>query len=210
MKNIKQKLIIASVIVVAILIAVFIYLSQKKIVTNTSTPIVITSSVPINGDSSVSVFNPITITFNQPVDPSSVTVISDPSENWTTSQVTPDTIVLDHNLYLRVATTYKLTILQHGNIVGTLGFETAQEQNDPRQLQNLQSQLDKNYPLASLTPYETTDYRVIYSAPLTIEIQLKGSMKTQDAITQVQAWVKSNGVNPTTHKYIVTGPSPTP
>lgn len=208
MKNIKQKLIITSIVIA--LVAIFIYLSQKKVGTNTSTPITITSSIPNNGASEVSVFDPITITFNQKIDPLTIMVSSDPSENWTVSQNTPNSIKIDHKLYLRVSTTYKLTVLQHNSLVGTLTFETAHEQNDPRQLQNLQSELNKNYPLASLTPYETTNYRVVYSAPLTLEIQLKGSITTQNAISQVQSWVKSNGIDPTTHKYIIATASPTP
>ncbi len=210
MKNIKQKLIIAGVIITAVTITIFIYLSQKKVITPTSTPILITKSAPSEGSIGVSVFDPISITFNQPVDSVSVTVMSEPSENWTTSQISPNIIKVDHKLYLKVSTTYKLNILQHGNLVGTLVFETAREQNDPRQLQNLQLELDKNYPLASLTPYQTPDYRVVYSAPLTLGITLKTSIEKQTAISQVQTWVKSNGVDPETHKYIVTNPSTTP
>lgn len=185
------------------------YFSQKG-ASIISKPFTITNSTPTENALGVSVFDPITITFNQPVDSSSVTVTSNPSENWTTSQITPNTVKVGHELYLRVSTTYKLTISQNGNAIETLTFVTAHEQNDPRQLQGLQSDLNKNYPLASLTPYETSDYRVIYSAPLTLEIDLKNSIGTQEAITQVQAWVKSNGVDPGTHKYNVVNVSPTP
>lgn len=211
MKNIKRKLKIISGIIIIFFIALFIYLSQKKVSINTSSPITITGSVPTNGSSKVSVFDPITITFNQKIDPKNIIVTSDPSEDWTISQDVSNSIKINHGLYLRVATTYKLTIVQNNNtVVGTLNFETAQEQNDPRQLQNLQSQLNKSYPLASLTPYETSDYKVVYSAPLTLQINIKSSIEKQEAISEVQAWVKSNGVEPLTHKYIVINSSPTP
>jgi methionine-rich copper-binding protein CopC len=209
MKNIKQKLLIAGVVIIIIIVAVFIYLSPKKVIIPTTTPTV-TSSVPNDGSSGVNVFDPITITFNQNVDPTSITVTSDPAENWTISQDSPKSITVNHSLYLRIATTYKLTVMQHGNVIETLTFETAHDQNDPRQLQSLKSQLNQDYPLASLTPYETSDFRVVYSAPLTLEIDIKSSIGTQDAILQVQSWVKSQGVDPATHKYITVTATPAP
>lgn len=212
MKNIKQKLILGVAIIIVIIIAVTIsvYLSQKKGGGSVPTAMAITESTPTEGASGVNVFDPIIITFNQNVDPLTITATSNPTENWSVSQTSPKTVNIDHKLYLRVATTYTLTILQHGSIVGTLTFETASEQNDPRQLQSLQSELNKNYPLASLTPYETPDFRVVYGAPLTLDISIKSSIGAQSAISQVQAWVKSNGIDPATHKYIVVTPTPTP
>jgi hypothetical protein len=209
MKNIKQKLIIAAVVIVIIIITIFIYLSPKKGPISTSGATV-ANSVPAQGASEVNVFDPITITFNQNVDPTSITVTSNPSENWTITQNTPNSITIDHSLYLKIATTYKLTVMQNDSNIETLTFETAHDQNDPRQLQSLKSQLNNDYPLASLTPYETSDYRVVYSAPLTLEIDIKSSIGTQDAILQVQSWVKSQGVDPVTHKYITVTASPAP
>jgi len=208
-KNIKQKLIILGIIIlVAFLVALFVYLSQKKV--TTLAPPTITSSVPSEGATGVNVFDSLTFTFDQPVDSTSLRFTSEPSENWKVSQKTPNSVDLDHEEYLRVATKYKITILQNGSLVGILNFETAHDQNDPRQLQNLQSEITKNYPLASFTPYETTKYRVVYSAPLTLEVDLKISMNSQDVINEVKSWVKSYGVDPDTHKYIVVSPSPTP
>jgi hypothetical protein len=207
MKNSKQKLIIAGVAVFIIIIAVvFVSLSRRSRTEPTTTEVSIVSSIPAQGASGVSVFDPIVVTFNQDVDQLTFTATSDPTENWTVSQNTPDSLKIDHKLYLRVATTYKLTVLQHGFPIGEITFETAREQNDPRLLQNLQSELDRDYPLAKLTPYETPDYRVVYSAPLTFEIGLKSSIETQEAISQVQSWVLSHGVDPSTHKFEVVSP----
>lgn len=210
MKNIKRNLIIIGTVILVALIAVVVYLSQKKVQVLISSPIAITSSIPSDGASGVNVFDPVIITFNQTVGPASITITSDPPENWTVSQNTPKSITVGHSLYLRIATTYKLTVMQHGSIIGTLTFETANDQNDPRQLQSLKSQLNKDYPLASLTPYETTDYHVVYSAPLTLEIDIKSSISAADAISQIQSWVSSQGIDPTTHKYVVVTPSPAP
>jgi methionine-rich copper-binding protein CopC len=186
------------------------FFSSQNKKNNIFTPTTILNSTPAENASGVSVFDPITITFNQAINSTTLYVSSEPSEEWSVVQSAPNAVNLEHAQYLRVATTYTITILQDGNLIGTLTFETAHEQNDPRQLQTLQSELNKDYPLASLTPYETSDYRIVYSAPLTLEIQLKGSIKAQDAISQVQSWVKSNGIDPSTHKYIVVNASPSP
>lgn len=211
MKITKKKVIIISITLVAfIIIFAILFMPKKKQTTTPSVPLAITSTVPAKDSSEVSVFDPITIMFNQDVDPASVTVTSDPAENWTTTQLSPNTIRADHKLYLKVATTYHLTIFLHGSPFDTLLFQTASDQNDPRQIQNLQSEVKKDYPLAQFTPYKNINYRVVYSAPLTLEIDISGSIDPQQAISQVQTWVSTHGVNPSTHKYVVVSPSPTP
>lgn len=204
MKNIRQKLIIVGSAIIAVVVVTIIILFFQKKSPITQMQLAITSSTPAGNSIGVSVFDPVTITFNQNVNASDFTAASDPGEDWTIIQSSPNTIEIDHKLYLRVFTDYKLTVFQHSTTVDVISFQTAQEQNDPRLLQTIQSQTDKDYPLASLLPYENSYYRVVYSAPLTLEIDLKGSgINPQDAITQVQQWVKSNGVDPATHKYIV-------
>lgn len=203
MKNPKLKrILIAILAVISVLAILFIYFSTKK-TNKPSEPVAIISSVPANDSQNASVFDPIKITFNQTVDPADLSVISVPAEDWTVSSNTQDSVSLNHKVYLRVATNYKLTISYKGSVLGILNFETVKSQNDPRQLQNLQSELNRDYPLASLTPYETADYRVVYSAPLTLEIDLKSSISSEDAISQIKSWVKTNGVDPDTHKYVV-------
>jgi hypothetical protein len=212
MGNIRQKIKIAGILILIViaLIVYFIYSSKQKKSITPQEPIAISSSTPANDSTEVSVFDPITITFNQPVDASTIDITSGPAESWTISQMGPNSIEVNHKLYLRVAMSYVLNILQHGASIATLTFETAHEQNDPRELQGLQTDLNQNYPLLSLTPYDTPDYRVVYSGPLTIEIDLKSSIGPQDAIQEVQSWVQSNGVDPSTHKYTVVNPSPSP
>lgn len=205
----RNKIIIFTILIFVIIASFFIYLLLKN-QTVSSVPISITSSVPAENFTKTSVLDPITITFNQPIDSSSLYVSSSPSEEWSVIQNTPNSVSLEHAQYLRVATAYKITILQSGNLIGTLDFETAQEQNDPRQLQGLQLQMNKNYPLASLTPYGTSNFIVVYTAPLTLEIQIRGSISAEDAISQVKSWVESNGIDPSTHKYNVVSASPTP
>jgi len=213
MKNIKTKTKVIFVIIVLIIIGiVFILFSSKK--TGVSSSVSITNSIPANDALGVSVFDPVTLTFNQPVNASSFYASSDPSEVWNITQYSPNTIQLNHAQYLRVYTSYKITILYNERLIEILNFQTANEQNDPRELQTIQEEQNKDYPLLSLTPYDTSDYRVVYVGPLTLEIYLKSSINPQDAILQVQSWVQSNKVDPTTHKYNVvtasSAPSPNP
>lgn len=202
---------VAIVVVIIGLVALAIYLMQKQ---GSNAPLVntltIASSTPANGDSAVSVFDPIKVTFNQDVDPLTLNVVSNPTENWSIAQISKNSIRIEHKQYLRVATTYKLGVLRHEETIGTITFETAREQNDPRQLQTLQQDLNERYPLAQFTPYQTSNYKVIYSAPLTFEIELKTSIDPQEAISQVQSWVKSHGVDPATHKYVTVSATPAP
>ncbi len=208
MKNISRRVKIAGalILVIIVLIVYFVFSQRQEKNAVSHGPVTISNSAPTNDSTGASVFDPITITFNQPVDAATTNVTSDPAESWTIKQTGPSSIEVNHKLYLRVATGYVLTVLQHGNIVGTPTFETAHEQNDPRQLQTLQSDLERNYPL--IVPYDTSDYHVFYTAPLTLEVDLKSSISTQDAISQVKSWVQSNGVNPSTHKYNVVTAAP--
>lgn len=216
MESIKHKVKIADILILVLiaLVIYFIFSSKQKKNVIPQQPVLISSSIPANNSSGASVFDPISITFNQPIDASTINITSDPAENWTISQIRQNSIDVNHKLYLRVSTNYTLNISQHGSIIGTIVFETSHEQNDPRELQGLQADLDKNYPLISLTPHITSDYQVVYIAPLTLEIDLKSSISAQDAISQIKSWVQSNGVDPATHKYnVVAAPinsSPTP
>lgn len=208
MNNIRKKLIFGGIIIALIVFVAIIYSLRNK---KTPTALLaITGSTPAENASAVDVFSPVTITFNQDVDSQSLVISSEPSEVWEVSQTSKNSIKIDHKLYLRVATKYKLSILQNGELVGSINFETAHDQNDPRQLQNLKTQLNDSYPLASFTPYQTPNFRVVYSAPLTLEIDLTGSLDSQAAIGQVQSWVRSHGIDPSTHKYDVVASGPTP
>lgn len=205
MEKFKKYFNVIGLILIIIMIILFIAIFQKKeaVPTQTPMPVKIVSSIPLENESSVSVFNPIVITFNQKIDASTIIIISVPSEDWVISQNKINSVTIDHKLFLKVATQYKLDILQDNKNIGSLSFETAHEQNDPRLLQSLQSELDTDYPLASLTPYGTSDFHVVYSAPLTFKISLKSSISSQDAIAQVKSWVESNNIKSDTHKYII-------
>lgn len=193
--------------ILSLLSIVFIFMSTRKKTVVTTGNVEISSSIPTNEATGVSVFDPIELMFNQEVDTSLIEVFSEPSETWSASQTQQGSIELNHKSFLRVATKYKLTISYDGKIVDFLTFETAKEQNDPRMLQTLQSEMDRDYPLAKLTPYETPDYKVVYVAPLTLEISIKSLISTQAATLKIQSWVRQNGEDPSTHKYITIPPS---
>lgn len=197
-KKTKILIVLAAISLISI---IFILVSTRKKTVSITGNVEITSSTPLDKSIGFSVFNPVRLVFNQEIDPSLIEVFSDPSETWVVSQTVGNSVDLNHQLYLRAATKYKLTTTYNGAIVGILNFETAREQNDPRLLQTLQTEMDKDYPLAKLTPYETPDYKVIYAAPLTLEIDIKSQISTQEATLKIKSWVSQHGVNPSTHKY---------
>ncbi|KKU13357.1 MAG: hypothetical protein UX21_C0047G0001, partial [Microgenomates group bacterium GW2011_GWC2_45_8] len=89
-------------------------------------------------------------------------------------------------------------------ILHQFSFTTKPTQTDQIILDQIHAELKDKYPLANKTPYTTPEYRVIYSAPLTLEITLKtGALAPDAAISQIQLWVKNNGLDPSTHQYLV-------
>lgn len=205
----KTKIITISLIIIAIIAVLILTItnSNKK---NESLPVEIVSSIPQNGASQVDVSQPITVTFNQDIKASQLSVSSNPSEEWLILQNNPKSITINHGLYLKVATTYKVSITKDNAVIGSFSFQTVFEQNDPRQLQILQSDIDKNYPLAKVTPYETPDYKVIYVSPLTFDIKIKSNLDRDEVLNQIKFWVKSNGVDPISHTYLIDTGSPKP
>lgn len=204
MKKLNKKFVFLAILAGLSVLSVFFILTstQKKKITTTG-DVKISSSIPANESSGFSVFDTVSLTFNQDIDPDSIKIFSEPSETWSVHQISQNSVELEHKLYLRVATKYKIVISYDDKNIGTLNFETASEQNDPRLLQSLQSEMDKNYPLAKETPYETSDYRVVYSAPLTLDIYIKSNISTQEATLKIQSWVRQNGIDPSTHKYTI-------
>lgn len=211
MKNISTKVKIAGFILIVVILSIVLILinrsKQKPVVT---IPLTVTKSIPVQNAINVNVFDPIVFTFNQGVDAKNFNVSSEPSEDWSITQATSSSINLNHKQYLLVSKKYTVSVFYNGESVTKLNFETEHNQNDPRLLQELQSELDRDYPLASLTPYETAEFKVVYSAPLTFEITLKGPTSPDNAILQVKAWVGANGGNPANHKYTIAGSYPTP
>ena len=168
-----------------------------------STPTLITST-PADKATKVSVFEPLSLTYNQNVLPYLFTISSIPEEIWDIKQEVPDSIILEHKRFLVVNQLYVITIHYDSKLVNTLSFTTKAEQNDPRYLQTIQATMDRDYPLATKLPYNTDLYRVVYSAPMVLEITIKNpNITPEKAFSEIRAWVTSVGGDANAHKYVV-------
>jgi len=170
----------------------------------------ITSSNPAADSVEADIFTPIIIQFDKSILADDFSLLSSPKESWILKQDTQNSLVISHSLALHPSTKYDLTFSWKGDPLPTLSFTTHSSQGDPRLVQTLTQELNRDYPLASLTPHEGFGFSVVYSAPLTLEITITNSLVDQaDAIAATKDWVKGQGLVSSTHQYIITSPPPT-
>jgi len=106
-------------------------------------------------------------------------------------------------------TNYQITIKDKNKILWQSDFTTEVLQGDPTIPYEGQKYTQDNYPLLEFIPYETESFSVRYSAPLTLTITIKkGEQKTIEPL--IIDWIKSHGVDPSTHqlKWVTPAPSP--
>ena len=204
--SLKQRLIII-LSVLALFIIIILTLRQ-------SSPLPIPtmlSSQPTSNSQNASVFSPIKLIFDSPLDPSLISISSTPPEVWT-PQVSGNNLTLTHEQFFHANQEYSVNIYYNDSLLTTLNFKTHAEQNDPRYLQTVQEEMDHDYPLATSFPYETSVLRVVYISPMTLEITLKSdSLTEKEAMSQIKSWVTKNGGDSTTHKYqVISAPESTP
>lgn len=175
-------------------------------------PTIISTSLTTNS-TKVNYFDPVWLKFDQSINPSLISIKSIPEESWSVGLVEgdPTSIVLNHARYFHVNTDYSLTIFYDSQQINVLKFRTAPQQNDPRYVQEVNSGMARDYPLATKIPFENNSFKIVYSAPLTLEITSKNpNLKSQELIDEVKSWVTQNGGDASAHKYVVASPAPSP
>jgi hypothetical protein len=184
-----------------ITLAVFIFSILYK--PPVSLPTVTTTS-PTQNSNKVNYFDPILIKFDQVVDPSLISITSIPAEDWLINESARDSVELKSKQYFRVDTNYVINIFYNQTQIYTLNFKTIPQLSDPRYAQEVMSEIERDYPLSTKLPYETDEYSVLYSTPLTLEITLKGEgLDNEKIINEVKAWVTRVGGNASSHKFVV-------
>ena len=78
----------------------------------------------------------------------------------------------------------------------------SKERGDPNFEKALNKSLFKYFPLLNDIPYKTSEFEVIYSQPLQLTVHLQPNISTQSAQVKVLNWIRSNGVDPSTHEII--------
>lgn len=78
----------------------------------------------------------------------------------------------------------------------------SKERGDPNFEKSISENLFKQFPLLKNIPYKTSEFKVIYSKPLQLTVELQPNVSTQSAEIKVLNWIQSKGINPSTHEII--------
>lgn len=170
----------------------------------------LTATTPLPQSTNVPLLPTVKLQFDLPISPSDVTLLATPPIEFRLVAATDQVLSFSPTAPLSPLTRYTLTITTPNPEPFTLIFTTMATQTDSALLDRLHTKLADQYPLAKQTPYTTTLYRVTYSAPLTLKITVTDpSLSDQQAIAQVQAWVKAHQLDPSSHQYAVVKTPPT-
>lgn len=165
------------------------------------------SSTPSNSGNLSDPNLPITLQFDRQVDLADFGFTITPSETINSANLDSNTIQINFGKSLLINTKYLISINYKSRPLTQLSFTTNAPpgiQYDARLNQNIQSELDTQYPLIAKTPYNTSSYRVVYSAPMTLEITLKNpSLTSEEVVAEIKGWITQNGGDATTHKYVL-------
>lgn len=166
------------------------------------------SSIPLNKSTRVGLDQTIKLAFDLPVESQSVEVESVPAEEWTITNLSPSSIELSAKYFFLPHTNYRLTIKKGAVQLGSYEFTTVISQSDPRLVQSIEEQMKIDYPLSRILPLQSPVYRVVYSAPLTLEITVTNpNLTSQEVIDEVKSWVTQNGGDASAHKYVIASPN---
>ena len=80
--------------------------------------------------------------------------------------------------------------------------KTSQPIGDPAYYQEISNKLNKRFPLTSHLPYETEKLKISYSGPFQLKVSLKTASPSASLKKEINQWIRSNGVDPSTHEII--------
>lgn len=167
------------------------------------TPKLIASNPP-SGYTKLSVVEPIILEFSSNVVKDTVAIKSNPEAGWTIDALSDYAIQIKSQKALKQNSPYTISVFVKGKSVATINYKTEETQTDYDLIEDIKQEVARDYPLASLIPYETTDFKVVYSKVLTLEITMKTSTLTESqAVENVKSWVTKNGGDASAHKYTV-------
>lgn len=65
---------------------------------------------------------------------------------------------------------------------------------------DLLKSLKTKFPLIESLPYKTDRFSIDYKAPLSLKVEIKVATQTAEIKKEVLDWIKTKGVDPSTHK----------
>lgn len=163
---------------------------------------------PENQTENVSIPTQIKIDFSQPLKNQEeiIAVLSPDTEIEKKLENDNQTLILSPTFQLHPNADYQLTVKnQKEQILWQSNFKTEKMQGDPNLPAAQIKYTEENYPLLPHIPYETENFYVVYSRPLTLKVViLKGTQKEIEPL--VLNWIRSHNVDPSTHEIIWTKP----
>ncbi len=195
-KQILALKILGGLTVVVLVIVTIMSIRAKTPVVSTTNPESNTQNYPI--------FNPLTYTFKDPIVVSELQFSLSPETPFDISQTKENVITLAPKRPLQPSTQYTTTTTWNNKTIYTLVFVTQSSQTDPILIENMKTELARDYPLGQKLPLNRPGFRVVYSAPMTLEIALKNqTASSSEVIEEVKSWVTQNGGDATAHKYVI-------
>lgn len=168
------------------------------------------SSSPTNNSSLSNLNQPILLEFNQKINLEDLKFQIVPEEKFAPSKIENTKVMLTFNKVFQINTNYLVTILYKEKQLDQINFTTTISPNtqyDARFLEEVQNNMDDKYPLMVKTPYISPQFRVVYSAPLTLEITLTNpNLTSSEAIEEVKSWVTQNGGDVAAHTFVIATP----
>lgn len=193
----QQRVFITLALVLILFFAITLFITSRP------TPPTITQTNPTDYATKVSLYDNLKITYNKPLSSSEIIYSLTPKTTLSVSEE-KNSHILAPAQPLQPSTEYRLQITWNGQELKPLIFTTAASQTDPILIENIKTELERDYPLGQKLPLNKPGFRVVYSSPLTLEITLKNEGAERDeVINAVRDWVKENGLDPDGHTYTI-------
>lgn len=164
----------------------------------------ITSTTPVQLMQNYPIFNPLIFSFKEPVLVSQTRFTLSPNIPFDLVQTKENIITLTPKRPLQPSTRYTVSVFWEDREIYSLDFTTQASQTDAALLESMRVELGRDYPLGQKLPLNTPQYRVVYSAPLTLEITSKNpNLTSEELIDEIKSWVAQNGGDASAHKYVI-------
>ena len=200
--------------IILVIIGVLIFLNVVATIISALFPSLppIISTNPSNNAAKTTLDQPFIVNFKQPIQVTDFSLTSEPTLSWDIAQTSSTTLTATHSLDFQPSTTYTLTLAWKNQAYSPIKITTMASQVDPLFIKQTNDELARDYPLAQLLPYNTDLYRVVYSAPMTLEITIKNeNILPEKAFGEIRSWVTSVGGDADAHKYVISDkPLPSP
>lgn len=172
---------------------------------------ILSSTTPMPNTQNYSIFNSLVYSFKDPVLVAQLQFTLSPEIPFELVQTKDNIITLTPKRPLQPSTRYTATTTWNNKVIYILNFTTQASQTDAALIESMKTELERDYPLGQKLPLITSQYRVVYSAPLTLEIALTNpNLTSAEAINEIKSWVTKNGGDASAHKYVIAAPSPAP